>query len=78
MLYSYAISKASLPLPASLMLTFNPLQFASDFVKVVRITLHLKDYVIGIKRHEGGRVGAKVIKGAEKRESTITHNAIYT
>lgn len=38
----------------------------------------MKEYVIGIKRHVGGEVGAKVIKGAEKRESTITHNAIYT
>lgn len=41
-------------------------------------TLHLEEYVIGIKRHVGGGGGAKVIKGAEKRESTITHNAIYT
>lgn len=40
--------------------------------------LDLKEYVIGIRRQVGGGVGPKVIKRAEKRESTITHNAKYT
>ena len=76
LLYCCAISKAALlSVPASYSLSI----LCRLHLTLSKLpALHLKEYVIGIKRQVGGGAGAKVIKGAEKRESTITHNAIYT